>query len=310
MPSNALYESRKMRKDAEYGRYKSAVDEHLLDFIPDIDRNSDTLYESMCYSLTAGGKRIRPVLTLAACDLLGGDTAQALPYACAVEYIHTYSLIHDDLPAMDNDDMRRGKPTNHKVYGEAVAILAGDSLLTCAMDAMLKDMMLYFDKPQELARRIRAANIIVKGSGIRGMIGGQIADIEAEERKVSPELLDYIHLNKTAALIVSALLAGAYVAGAERAQLEALSVFGENLGLAFQIADDLLDVIGDDTKMGKKSGQDAHHHKASYPAVHGLARSETRLAELTAAAANALTPFGEKAGFLANMAKALASRTA
>jgi geranylgeranyl diphosphate synthase type II len=298
-----------MFENKEYERYKGAIDGHLLDFIPDIDQKSDTLYESMRYSLTAGGKRIRPVLTLAVCDMLGGDTVQALPYACAVEYIHTYSLIHDDLPAMDDDDMRRGKPTNHMVYGEATAILAGDSLLTCAMEAMLKDMMLYFDKPQELARRIRAANIIIKGSGIRGMIGGQIADIEAEERAISPELLDYIHLNKTAALIESALLAGAYIAGADRQQLDALSVFGESLGLAFQIVDDLLDVRGDDSEMGKKSGQDAYRHKAAYPAVHGLARSEGRLSELTDAAVHALEPFGDKADFLASMARALALRT-
>jgi geranylgeranyl diphosphate synthase type II len=292
-----------------YETYRNEIENHILDFLPDIDQKSITLYDSMRYSLTAGGKRVRPILTLAACDSAGGDMRHALPYACAVEYIHTYSLIHDDLPAMDNDDMRRGKPSNHVIFGEATAILAGDSLLTCALEAMLKDMMLYFDKPQELARRIRAANAIVKGSGVRGMIGGQIADIEAESKSISPELLDYIHLNKTAALIESAILAGAYIAGADKAQLSALATFGENLGLAFQIADDILDVRGDDEEMGKKSGQDSKLQKAAYPAIHGMERSEERLAALTEAAAAALAPFGEKAGFLIRLTEVLASRT-
>jgi geranylgeranyl diphosphate synthase type II len=298
-----------MFKIEGYERFHSEIEAHLLDFLPDIDQKSITLYDSMRYSLTAGGKRVRPVLTLAACDMLGGDTWQALPYACAVEYIHTYSLIHDDLPSMDNDDVRRGKPTNHIVFGEATAILAGDSLLTCAMETMLKDMMLYFDKQQDLAKRIRAANAIIKGSGARGIIGGQITDIEAESKTVSAELLDYIHLNKTAALIVSSVLAGAYLAEADRTQLEALSLYGEYIGLAFQIADDILDVCGDDNEMGKKCGQDADRHKATYPTIHGIERSKERMRELTDIAIGALAPFGEKSGFLIGMAEALSLRT-
>jgi geranylgeranyl diphosphate synthase type II len=241
--------------------------------------------------------------------MLGGDIVQALPYACAAEYIHTYSLIHDDLPAMDDDDIRRGKPTNHIVFGEATAVLAGDGLLTCAMETMLKDMLLYFDEQQNLAKRIRAANAIIKGSGARGMIGGQIADIEAESKTVSAELLDYIHLNKTAALIVSSVLAGAYLAEADKAQIEALSLFGEYIGLAFQIADDILDVSGNADDMGKSSGQDADRNKAAYPTIHGMDKSRERMRELTDIAISALEPFGEKSAFLIDMAEALASRT-
>ena len=151
-----------------YDDYKKMIDEHLLDFLPNIDNKSISLYESMKYSLTAGGKRIRPVLLLAACDFAGGDVCEALPYACAMEYIHTYSMIHDDLPAMDNDDLRRGVPTNHKVYGEALAILAGDGLLTSAFEAMNKDLMLYLDDANQMAKRIRAINAIAKGAGCTG----------------------------------------------------------------------------------------------------------------------------------------------
>ncbi|MDR2157065.1 MAG: polyprenyl synthetase family protein, partial [Clostridiales Family XIII bacterium] len=241
----------------EYHRLKYLVEEHLLDFLPEIDKMSITLYDSMRYSLKAEGKRIRPVLLLAACELSGGDTMQALPYACAVEYIHTYSLIHDDLPAMDDDDLRRGQPTNHKVYGEATAVLAGDGLLSSAFEAMNKDMLLYFDRPNALKQRVRAIFEISKGCGCRGMIAGQLADIEAESKTVSPELLDYIHLNKTAALIASAIIAGAYIGGAETSLFENLRAYGENLGLAFQIADDILDVTGNAMEHGKRPGKDS-----------------------------------------------------
>ena len=163
--------------DFTYNDYKNLFEEHLTDFIPDVDQKSISLYESMKYSIAAGGKRIRPVLLMAACDFCGGKVAEALPYACAIEYIHTYSLIHDDLPCMDDDDLRRGMPTNHKVYGEAVATLAGDGLQSVAHEIMYKDMLLYFDDPEALKRRIRAALEITKGSGIKGMVAGQIADI-------------------------------------------------------------------------------------------------------------------------------------
>ena len=195
----------------DYLRYKEITENHLLDFIPDVDLKSITIYEAMKYSLTAGGKRIRPALLLGACEFCGGTVSQAITYACAIEYVHTYSLIHDDLPAMDNDDLRRGVPTNHNVYGDAIAILAGDGLLTSAFEAMNKDMFLYFDDTGKLKQRIRASYEIAKGAGCRGMLAGQSADIEAECRNCSKEMLDYIHINKTAAMIISAVRAGAHL---------------------------------------------------------------------------------------------------
>ena len=166
--------------ERSYQDYKEIIDAHLLDFIPNIDNKSISLYESMKYSLTAGGKRLRPILLLAACEFAGGDINEPIPYACAVEYIHTYSLIHDDLPAMDNDDLRRGLPTNHKIYGDALAILAGDGLLTTAFEAINKDMMMYFDNPEKMRKRISASFEIAKGAGCKGMVAGQVSDIEAE----------------------------------------------------------------------------------------------------------------------------------
>ena len=196
-------------KEYTFEDYRNIVEKHLMDFIPDVDHKSITLYESMKYSLSAGGKRIRPVLLLATCDFCGGSIEEALPYACALEYIHNYSLIHDDLPCMDNDDLRRGRPTNHKVYGEAMATLAGDGLQAAAFETMNHDMLLYFDDPAALKKRIRASYEISKGAGCRGMVAGQVADMEAEDKNCSQEMIDYIHLTKTAALIVAAVRAGA-----------------------------------------------------------------------------------------------------
>ena len=196
-------------KEYTFEDYRNIVEEHLMDFIPDVDHKSITLYESMKYSLSAGGKRIRPVLLLATCDFCGGSIEEALPYACALEYIHNYSLIHDDLPCMDNDDLRRGRPTNHKVYGEAMATLAGDGLQAAAFETMNHDMHLYFDDPAAQKKRIRASYEISKGAGCRGMVAGQVADMEAEDKNCSQEMIDYIHLTKTAALIVAAVRAGA-----------------------------------------------------------------------------------------------------
>ena len=198
-------------EERSFDEYKELVDQHLMDFIPNIDNKSISLYESMKYSLTAGGKRLRPVLLLAACEFAGGNIKEAIPYACAIEYIHTYSLIHDDLPAMDNDDLRRGLPTNHKVYGDAIAILAGDGLLNCAFEAISKDMMLFYDSPEKIRKRVNAAYEIAKGAGVRGMVAGQVSDIEAENAIASKEMLEYIHHNKTGALIRAAIKAGLYL---------------------------------------------------------------------------------------------------
>lgn len=297
-----------MMLDNEYNRLKNLVEEHILDFLPEIDHKSITLYEAMKYSLKANGKMLRPVLLLAACNFAGGDEKQALPYACAIEYIHTYSLVHDDLPAMDNDELRRGIPTNHKVFGEAIAILAGDGLLSSAFEAMNKDMLLYFDNMENLKRRVKATYEISKGAGCKGMIAGQVADIEAEGKQCSKEMLDYIHINKTAALISSAVKAGAHLGGADKEMLQRLDEYAECLGLAFQIADDILDIEGDEVSMGKKSGGDKKQNKSTYPALYGLESSKLRVKELTANAITAMEPYYDNAEFFVTIAEELSVR--
>lgn len=292
-----------------YEEYKNFAEEHLTDYIPEIDHKSITLYDSMKYSITAGGKRLRPVLLLASCEFSGGTMVDALPYACALEYIHTYSLIHDDLPAMDNDDFRRGNPTNHKVYGDAIAILAGDGLLNSAYETMNMDMLMYFDNPAALKKRICASYEISKGSGVRGMVAGQVADIEAQGHSCSKEMLDYIHLNKTAALIVSAIRAGAYIGGADSDKLEALTVYGENLGLLFQITDDILDVTGDAQEMGKATGADAKNNKSTYISVYNLEKTKQRASNLADNAKKALASYGNDAQFYIDIVDKVLIRT-
>ena len=291
-----------------YDDYKKMIDEHLLDFLPNIDNKSISLYESMKYSLTAGGKRIRPVLLLAACDFAGGDVREALPYACAMEYIHTYSMIHDDLPAMDNDDLRRGVLTNHKVYGEALAILAGDGLLTSAFEAMNKDLMLYLDDANQMAKRIRAINAIAKGAGCRGMVAGQVSDIEGENNEYSNEMLEYIHINKTGALIISAIKAGLYLGNPTKDMLSNLDIYSENLGLAYQIADDILDEIGDPKELGKAIGSDKKQHKNTYTSLNGLEAAFARLEHLTDDALEAIAPYYDNAEFFRDLALQLKTR--
>lgn len=290
--------------DRTFDEYKALVDEHLMDFIPNIDNKSISLYDSMKYSLTAGGKRIRPVMLLAACEFAGGNVMEALPYACAVEYIHTYSLIHDDLPAMDNDDLRRGLPTNHKVYGEAMAILAGDGLLNCSFEAAIKDMMLYFDSPEKIKKRIKACNEIAKGAGVRGMIAGQVSDMEAEN-----ELLEYIHLNKTGALFTSAIKAGLHLGNPTPEMLDDFTKYGENLGLAFQIADDILDVIGTTEELGKEAGSDQKQNKNTYISINGLEAARARLNELTQNALTSIEHYYDNAEFFNKLVMDLAERT-
>ena len=295
-------------RDYKFEDYKNLIEEHLMDFIPDVDHKSITLYESMKYSLSSGGKRIRPALLLAVCDFCGGKIEEALPYACAIEYIHTYSLIHDDLPCMDNDDLRRGNSTNHKVYGEAMATLAGDGLQSAAFEAMNRDMLLYFDEPELLNNRIRASYEIIRGSGCRGIVAGQVADMEAEDKSCSKEMLDYIHLTKTAALIVAAVRAGARLGSCDEDMLTQLTTYAENLGLAFQIRDDILDVEGHEEEMGKKAGMDSANKKATYPAFYGIEASKERLNKLTDTAVNALAQYYDNAEVLTKLAKELAIR--
>ncbi|MDD6043702.1 MAG: polyprenyl synthetase family protein [Eubacteriaceae bacterium] len=292
-----------------YDEYKAIINEHLLDYIPSIDAKSSVLYDSMKYSLTAGGKRLRAVLVLAACEFAGGKYSDALPYACAMEYIHTYSLIHDDLPAMDNDDLRRGLPTNHKVYGEGMAILAGDGLLNTAFEIMNKNMLLYYDDLKELKKRINASYCIAKGAGVTGMVAGQTSDIENEHKKCSNEMLEYIHLNKTGALIVAAVRAGLYLGGANDEMMQDMTTYAENLGLAFQIADDILDVKGTEEELGKKTGADQKKEKVTYVSLNGIEASEAKLEELSKTAIKAIEKYYDNAEFFYKLVLMLQKRT-
>ena len=267
------------------------VDGALEQLLPPETTMPPTLHRAMRYSVQAGGKRLRPILVLAGAEAVGGKPEQVMETACAMELIHTYSLIHDDLPAMDNDDYRRGMLTNHKVFGEAVAILAGDALLTLAFKLIATNGARTGDA------RIIAALVtdIADAAGTNGMVGGQVVDIESEGKTFSAETLDYIHTHKTAALIRISLWAGALIAGGSPAQLSAIAACGEALGLAFQIVDDILDVEGSTEQLGKTAGKDAQQQKATYPAYHGLEASRERARVLIGQAKQALTPLGERA---------------
>ncbi len=295
--------------EKSYEVYKQLIDEHILDFLPNIDGKSISLYESMKYSLTSPGKRIRPVLLLACCEFAGGDVRKALPYACALEYIHTYSMIHDDLPAMDDDDLRRGLPTNHKVYGEAQAILAGDGLLTSAFETMYKDMFMCLDNQEELHKKINAAYIITKNAGCKGMVAGQMADIEAESKICSSDMLDYIHSNKTGALITAAVQAGLYLAGADDQTFRKFSEFAQCLGLAYQIHDDILDATVSTEEMGKPSGSDECSNKSTYVTMYGLEASQNKLRSLINRAHTVLEDYYDNAEFFNNLIDKLEKRT-
>ena len=295
----------------ELFRYRELIDSHLESLLPKIDNKSRTLFEAMRYTLSAKGKRLRPILLLMTCESVGGDANTAIPYACAIEFIHSYSLIHDDLPAMDDDDLRRGEPTNHKVFGEGMAILAGDGLLSAAFELIHKQYLGVLDQPELLRRHIRAGYEIAKGCGCRGMVAGQVADFESEGLVISHEMLDYIHINKTAALIRAAICAGAYLGGANDHEIRHFADYGENLGLAFQVEDDILDEVGDTETLGKAVGQDEKAHKATYPSICGLEASRDRLEELTSRAVIAINKTSINSGFkdqMSDLARALATR--
>lgn len=254
------------------------MDEQLGQIYPQHWSIDTTLAQSIQYSLTAGGKRLRPILVLAAAEALEGPSEAAMPVACAVEMIHTYSLIHDDLPAMDNDDYRRGKLTSHKVFGEGMAILAGDALLTHAFYKIVESHQL-FNIPAEQTLAIIAELSMLSGAG--GMVGGQAADMTGEQGITSLAELEYIHHRKTGDLIVFSLIAGGRIAGATEEQLAALRIFGYHIGLAFQIQDDILDVTGDESKMGKKVKSDEKQRKVTYPYFIGLESSIRKVEQLT-----------------------------
>lgn len=257
------------------------------------------LRSAMAYSLLLPGKRLRPVLLLASYALLGEDWQRALPFACALEMIHTYSLVHDDLPAMDDDDFRRGKPTNHRVFGENMAILAGDGLLNMAYETMLA-APLCGERP---ARALAAMGVIAQRAGVRGMIAGQTLDVKLEGTQPEAGLVGYIHKHKTADLITAPVLAGLLLAGAGEEQLAAGQRYGENLGLAFQMVDDLLDILGDAQAMGKQTGMDAARGKMTWPAVFGAEQTRLDAEQAIGRAEAALAPFGPSGEFLRTLAR-------
>lgn len=276
----------------------------LNEYMPKEEGYQKTIFEAMNYSLIAGGKRLRPILTLEACKLVGGNEKDAIPFAAAIEMIHTYSLIHDDLPALDNDDLRRGRETNHKVYGEAMAILAGDGLLNYAYEIMLRESIGKDDSNKYL----KAINEIAKASGIYGMIGGQVVDIESEGKSIDKDKLDFIHMNKTAAIIIGCMRAGAIIGGASENQLENITKYAKNIGLSFQIVDDILDVVGDEVKLGKKVGSDIDNEKSTYPSLIGLDKSKEIAKNLIEEAKLSISNIDKDREFLNSLADYIVDR--
>lgn len=264
-----------------------------------------TIDKAMRYSLFSGGKRIRPILALASGEAVGGALQRVMPFACALEMIHSYSLVHDDLPAMDDDDLRRGKPTNHVVFGEGMAILAGDGLLTEAFRVMSEGALL---PGQDRAATLRAIREIAAGAGAAGMVGGQVADLESERKKPTRALVEYIHTRKTGALIRAAVRAGALVGKATARQFARLDQYGAAIGLAFQVADDILDVEGGTEKTGKRAGRDAELQKATYPAAVGMANAKRKAQELLDESLAALSAFGPSAEPLRRIATFIVER--
>lgn len=284
---------------------KSLVEEALDRYLPRESEMPATLHKSMRYSMMAGGKRLRPILCIASCEAVGGQIKNAMPAACALEMIHTYSLIHDDLPAMDNDDFRRGRPTNHKVFGEAVAILAGDALLTKAFRIMTDLNLRKTVRPDTI---LDVISDISRAAGSFGMVGGQVVDMESEGKEIDLATLDYLHTRKTGALILASIIGGARVGGGTDEQNAALTRYGECLGLAFQIADDILDIEGNQDEIGKDVGSDLEKGKATYPSIVGMRASKERASELIDMAIKSLKEFDEKAEPLREIAKYVVER--
>ncbi len=281
--------------------YKSLIDEKLAEYFMPAGLPYDGLLESMRYSLTAGGKRIRPILVLEFCRISGGDIQKALPVACAVEMLHTYSLIHDDLPCMDNDDLRRGKPTNHVVYGECTAVLAGDALQAEAFGTILRSEL-----PAEV--RANCAEILADAVGSDGMCAGQFLDMKGENMVLSEDELNEINSRKTGALLIAACRMGVAAAGGSDEQLEAAALFGAAIGAAFQIRDDILDVISTDEALGKPVGSDAKENKNTYMALYGQERCMQMIRRLTESAKSALSVAFTDTDFLCGLADSMVTR--
>lgn len=285
-----------------YLKEKCALIERALDsLLPKEDNYPEVIYKAMRYSVIGGGKRLRPVLALASCEAVGGDPSAALTAGCALEFIHAYSLIHDDLPAMDNDDLRRGKPTNHKVFGEATAILAGDALLTYAFQTLTQ-----MKGAPEIV--LEVSNIIARAAGTEGMVAGQVADIISEGERVEPDVMEFIHRHKTGALIKVACTAGGLLGGGTREEVESLGLYGEKIGLAFQITDDILDMVGSEEKLGKPIGSDTEQNKSTYPVLFGLQRASQLAHQAVEEALSALEPLGPRANPLREIARFILER--
>ena len=284
---------------------KTLVDKALQKFMPNPSGLASDVIKAMNYSLFAGGKRIRPILCIAGAEAVGGSADSVVPVACAIELIHTYSLIHDDLPVMDNDDFRRGKPTNHTVFGEAVALLAGDGLLTLAFN-----LMAGYGAEKEVEKKalLRVIDLIASAAGYRGMVGGQVVDIIYEGKEPDATVVEYIHRHKTAALISVSVTAGTILAGGNEDEEKAMNSYGQQIGLAFQIADDILNIEGDRKAMGKGTGSDKEKGKITYPSVFGTAESKTIQKELIENAIESLKKFDTRAEPLRDLARYIIER--
>lgn len=282
---------------------QNKINDYIENIIPSESKYIQNIISSMRYSLLAGGKRLRPILLIGTGEIFNCNEEDLYPFAAAIEMIHTYSLIHDDLPSMDNDDFRRGKPTNHKVYGDAIALLAGDGLLNLSYEHMLSFLSL-----KNEARFVKAAQEIAKAAGINGMIGGQVVDIENEGKDIDENLMEYMHNNKTGALITASVRCGAIIGEGSCEDVEKLTRYAKYLGLAFQIVDDILDVIGDSEKLGKKSGRDLKNKKTTYVTMYGLEKAKEKAENLTKNAIDEIESFGEKAIFLKELTLYLLDR--
>mgnify|MGYP004485994747 FL=1 len=291
-----------MTYEAKIEAMRSLTEAALEQYVQPEKLPQKTIYEAMRYSLLSGGKRLRPILMLLSCEACGGHAEDAVPFACALEMVHTYSLIHDDLPAMDNDELRRGMPTNHVKFGEAMAILAGDALLNRAFEIASSKSSIPAD------RTVAAIRILSEASGAYGMIGGQVIDIESENKAITAEELKHLHALKTGAIIRAAGKMGAVIAGAEQKKMDALDAFCLNLGIAFQIQDDILDVTGTEETLGKPIGSDAENGKTTYITLYGKERAGELSEEYTKRAVDALSVFGEEKKYLVALAEHLTNR--
>lgn len=285
--------------------YSKIIEEELISYLPKNYKYEKNLISSMEYSLTAGGKRIRPMLAIEFAKLCGGTQEAVMPFACAVEMIHTYSLIHDDLPCMDNDDMRRGKPTNHKVYGEDIALLAGDALLTLAFQTILSEKSVALNGSEKCAK---AGRVLAECAGAVGMVGGQTIDLESENKQITDELLKIMDIKKTGALISAACQLGCISAGANDEQLKAAADYALNIGIAFQIVDDILDVTSDTETLGKPVGSDEQNKKSTYVSLLGIEKCRELSKELTQKAVKSLSVFESDTEELENFAFYLLNR--